>query len=71
MELLQLIVNVLTLIVMLVGLPYCLYAWFRGAVAMFRFHHRGLAFHLDGLILPDDGVADFEVEGFFLPGVHA
>ncbi len=100
MELLQLIVNVLTLIVMLVGLPYCLYAWFRVAVAMFRFQRsykpeisflrrcapynvfdeeaaakflteEGLAFHLDGLILPDDGVADFEVEGFILPGVHA
>jgi hypothetical protein len=30
-----------------------------------------LAFDLDGFILPDDGVADFEVEGFFSPGVHA
>ncbi len=29
----------------------------------------GLAFHLDSL--PDDEVADLEVEGFFLPGVHA
>ncbi len=29
------------------------------------------AFHLDSLILPDDEVADFEVEGFFLPRVHA
>ena len=28
----------------------------------------GLAFHLDSL--PDDEVADLEVEGFFLPGVH-
>jgi len=31
----------------------------------------GLAFHLDGLIAPDDGVADFEVEGFLLSGVHS
>jgi len=30
----------------------------------------GLAFHLDGFIAPDDGVADFEAEGFFLPGVQ-
>ncbi len=31
----------------------------------------GLAFHLNGLILPDDEVADLEVEGLFSPGVHA
>ena len=31
----------------------------------------GLAFHLDGFTLPDDGVADLEAERFFLPGVHA
>ncbi len=33
--------------------------------------NRGLAFHLDGFVLPDNEVADFEVEGLFLPGVHA
>ncbi len=37
MELLQLVFNILTLIVILAGLPYCLYAWFKGFVAMFRF----------------------------------
>ncbi len=37
MELLQLIVNKLTLILLLIGLPYILYLWFNGAVAMFRF----------------------------------
>ena len=31
----------------------------------------GLAFDLDGFILPDNEVTDFEVEGFFSPGVHA
>jgi len=31
----------------------------------------GLAFDLDGFILPDDEVADFEVKGFFSPSVHA
>ncbi len=36
-----------------------------------RFDHRGLAFHLDGFILPGDEVADLEAEGLFLPGVHA
>ena len=36
MELLQLVVNTLALILLLIGVPYCLYAWFRGAVAMFR-----------------------------------
>ena len=30
----------------------------------------GLAFDLDCFIPPDDEVADLEVEGFFLPGVH-
>jgi len=30
-----------------------------------------LAFNLDGHILPDNEVADFEAEGFFLPGVHS
>ena len=34
-------------------------------------HHRRLAFHLDGFILPDDEVADLEAEGFLLPGVHS
>jgi len=29
-----------------------------------------LAFDLNGFILPDDEVADFEVEGFLLLGVH-
>ncbi len=36
-----------------------------------RGHQRGLAFHLDGFILPDDEVADLQAEGFLLPGVHA
>ena len=36
-----------------------------------RGDHSGLTFELDGFILPDDEVADFEVEGFFLPGIHA
>jgi len=36
-----------------------------------RCDNSGLAFQLDGFILPDDGVADFEAEGFFLPSVHA
>jgi len=31
---------------------------------------RGLAFDLDGFILPDDEVAHLEVEGFLSPGVH-
>jgi len=31
----------------------------------------GLAFDFDGFILPDDEVADLEVEGFFSPGVHS
>ena len=30
-----------------------------------------LALDLDGFILPDYPIADFEAEGFFLPGVHA
>ena len=34
-------------------------------------HQRGLAFDLDGFILPDDEVTHFEVEGFLSPGVHA
>ena len=33
-----------------------------------RCDHGGLAFDLDGFILPDDPVADFKVEGFFSPG---
>jgi len=32
--------------------------------------HSGLAFHLDGFILPDDEVADLQAKGFLLPGVH-
>ena len=36
-----------------------------------RCDNSGLAFDLDGFILLDDGVADFEVEGFFSPGFHA
>ena len=36
-----------------------------------RGDHRRLAFDLNGFILPDDEVADFEVKGFFLPGVHS
>jgi len=36
-----------------------------------RCDHSGLAFDLDGFILPDDEVADLEAEGFFSPGVHA
>ncbi len=35
------------------------------------FDNRGLAFDLDGFILPDDEVADLEIEDLFLPGVHA
>ncbi len=35
-----------------------------------RRHNSGLAFELDSFILPDDGVADLEAEGFFSP-VHA
>ncbi len=31
----------------------------------------GLAFNLDGFILPDDEVAHFEAEGFFAPAVDA
>jgi len=31
----------------------------------------GLAFDLDGFILPDDEVADLEAKGLFLPGVHS
>ena len=37
MELLQLVVNILALILLLIGVPYCLYLWFRAAVAMFWF----------------------------------
>ena len=33
-------------------------------------HHSGLAFDLDGFILPDDEVADLEVERFLLPGIQ-
>ena len=33
--------------------------------------NRGLAFQLNGFVLPDDEVADFEVEGLFSPGVYA
>ena len=36
MELLQLVVNTLALILLLVGVPYCLYAWFKAFVAMFK-----------------------------------
>ena len=32
--------------------------------------HGGLAFDLDGLILPDDPVTYLEVESFLLVGVH-
>jgi len=32
--------------------------------------HSGLAFDLDSFILPDNEVAHFEAEGFFLPGGH-
>ena len=31
----------------------------------------GLAFDLDGFILPDDEVADLEAKGFLLPGGHS
>jgi len=33
-----------------------------------RGDHSGLAFHLDSFILPDDEVADLEVEGSFCQG---
>ena len=36
-----------------------------------RFYNSGLAFDLNGFILPNDEVADLKVEGFFSPGVHA
>ena len=36
-----------------------------------RGDNRGLAFHLDGFIAPDGGVADLQGEGFLLPGVHS
>ncbi len=36
-----------------------------------RCDHSGLAFHLDSFILPNDEVADLEVESFLSPGVHA
>jgi len=36
-----------------------------------RGDNRGVAFGLDGFILPDDDVADFETEGLFSPAVQA
>ncbi len=38
MELLQLTVDVLMLIFLVVGVPYCLYNWFKAGVAMLRLH---------------------------------
>ncbi len=38
MELLQLIVNILPLIIVLIGVPFCLYNWCKGYVAMRRLH---------------------------------
>jgi len=36
-----------------------------------RCDNGGLAFDLDGFILPDNEVADLEVEDLLSPGVHA